>query len=314
MRCLIITPKRFYTFHGFLAEALESRGYEVSVVNDEYPENIIGILLGNLIPSISKLLTLRFFRKSLAQNVRYDLVIIIKGRGISIKTIKCLRDHAKKIIGYNFDSFRYNPSPLQWMKSLDKYATFDHQDSIDHGLEKIELFACVKDIECTDKTTDLSIVFRNHSDRLLYLDQISRLFSRIKSEIFIYEKNIITFLTNFMAHPILMVKWRKHFSFKALDYSSYIDMINRSVYTLDFAHPKQSGTTIRCFEALQCGTKIISNNKYILRNPAFNKNNVIIHPLNGNVEELYHFMQQKSKIKSKFKSRSINEFVDELLQ
>ena len=111
-----------------------------------------------------------------------------------------------------------------------------------------------------------------------------------------------------------MVKWRKHFSFKALDYSSYIDMINRSVYTLDFAHPKQSGTTIRCFEALQCGTKIISNNKYILRNPAFNKNNVIIHPLNGNVEELYHFMQQKSKIKSKFKSRSINEFVDELLQ
>ena len=314
MRCLIITPKRFYIFHEFLAEALEGRGYKVSVVNDEYPENIIGVLLGNFLPHISKLLTFKFFSKYLDQNAKFDIVIIIKGRGISNETVKCLRNHAKKTIGYNFDSFRYNPSPLQWMKCVDKYATFDHRDSIDHGLEKIELFVSIKDIEATDKTTDLSVVFKNHSDRLLYLDQISSLFTKIKSEIFIYEKNIITFIKNFIAHPLLMFKWRKYISFKPLDYSSYLDMINRSIYTLDYAHPKQTGTTIRCFEALACKTKIISNNKYILTNPAFNKNNVIIHPLKGNVEELYHIMKEKSKIKSEFKSRSIDEFVDELLQ
>ena len=78
MRCLVITPKRFYVVHELLDAALESRGYEVNVVNDEYPENIIGVLLGNLIPLISKLLTLKFFRKYLGQNVLYDLVIIIK--------------------------------------------------------------------------------------------------------------------------------------------------------------------------------------------------------------------------------------------
>jgi hypothetical protein len=314
MRCLLITPERFYIFHEFLAKALRERGYKVSVVNEEYPKNIIGVLLGNFFPPISKLLTFRFFSKYLDQNTRYDIVIILKGRGINNKTVKRLRNHTEKIIGYNFDSFRYNPSPLQWMKHVDKYATFDHQDSKDHGLEKIELFASNKNIEAIDKTTDLSVVLKNHSDRLQYLDQISPLFTKIKSEIFIYERNIITFIKNFIAHPLLMFKWRKYISFKPLDYSSYLDMINRSIYTLDYAHPKQTGTTIRCFEALACKTKIISNNKYILANPAFNTNNVIIHPLNGNVEELYQLMKAKSKINSEFKSRSIDDFVDELLR
>jgi hypothetical protein len=313
MRCLIITPKQFYLFHEFLAEALEKRGFKVSVTNDEYPENMLGIILGNFFPLISKLLTFNFFRKYFEQNPKFDIVIIIKGRGISNETIKCIRNHTKKIIGYNFDSFRYNSRPLQWMKCVDKYATFDHRDSIDYKLEKVELFASIKDIEPRDKTIDLSVVFKNHSDRLLYLDQISALFNKIKSEIFIYEKNIMTLTRNLFAHPLLMFKWRKYISFKPLDYSSYIDMISRSIYTLDFAHSKQTGTTMRCFEALACKTKIISNNKYIFANPAFNAENAIIHPLNGNVEVLFQHMAGK-KINSEFKSRFIDDFLDELLR
>ena len=68
MRCLIITPKRFYLFHEFFALALKKRGYEVSVVNDEYPENIIGVLLGNFMPTISKILTHRFLNKYIVKN------------------------------------------------------------------------------------------------------------------------------------------------------------------------------------------------------------------------------------------------------
>ena len=203
MRCLIITPKRFYLFHEFFAFSLKTRGYEVSVVNDEYPENIIGVLLGNFMPTISKLLTHRFLNKYIAKNEKYDLVIIFKGRGVSEKTIKSLRNNAARIIGYNFDSFRYNPSPLSWMKSVDKYATFDHQDSIDYGLEKIELFASVEDIECVEKSNDLAVILKNHSDRLLYVDQISRIFKKIKTVIFIYERNVFTYIKNFFSTQYL---------------------------------------------------------------------------------------------------------------
>jgi len=314
MRCLVITPRRFYVFHEFLAKSLESHGYEVSVVNEEYPENIVGVLLGNFIPFISKRLTLNFFEKYLPLHGKYDVVIIVKGRGVSVEVIKHLRKYAKRIIGYNFDSFGYNPNPLQWMRSVDKYATFDHKDSKEHNLEKIELFSSVERIEPTEKTTELSVVFKNHSDRLLYLDQVSRLFPGITNEIFIYERNILTFIKNFISHPRLMIKWRKFISFKPLDYPSYLDMINRSVYTLDFAHPKQTGTTIRCFEAMACKTKIISNNKYILTNPVFNETNTIIHPLNGNVDELFRLMKEKRDTKGGFESRSIDQFVDDLLR
>ena len=131
MRCLLITPMRFYLFHEIFRTALEARGYDVSIVCDLYPKKIyiIGLLLGKYIPSMSKLLTLRFFKKYLRHNGEYDLAIIVKGRGISIEMINLLRNHAKRILGYNFDSFRLFPSPLQCMKSIDKYATFDHRDS-----------------------------------------------------------------------------------------------------------------------------------------------------------------------------------------
>ena len=111
-----------------------------------------------------------------------------------------------------------------------------------------------------------------------------------------------------------MLKWRKYISFKPLDYSCYIDIINRSIYTLDFAHPKQTGTTIRCFEALACKSKIITNNKNIFTNPAFNEKNVIIFPLKGNVEKLYEVMKEKKRLMCEFKARSINDFVDDILK
>jgi len=199
------------------------------------------------------------------------------------------------------------------MKSIDKYATFDHRDSKKHDLLKIELFTSVNNIQPTEKTTDLSVVFKNHSNRLLYLDQISGLLPRIKSEIFIYEKNFIAFIIHLMRQPLLMFKWRKYIFFKSLDYSSYLNMISRSVYTLDIAHPRQTGTTLRCFEALDCKAKIISNNKFILTNPLFNETNVIIHAINGDVEKLYQLVKDKWKIKGEFKSRSIDDFFDELL-
>ena len=313
MRCLLITPKRFYIFHEFLAAELEKRGFKVCTLNDEYPKNIFGVLIGNFIPFLSKLLTYLFLRIYLTKADRYDLIIIIKGRGISKFTIKLLRQYSKKIIGYNFDSFRYNPSPLGWMTSVDKYATFDHRDSEDYNLPKIELFASVDDVGSIKKTIDLSIILKNHSHRLLYLDQISVLFSKLRYEVFIYESNIFTFMKNFIVHPLLNIKWRKYISFKPLDYSSYIDLIKRSIYTVDFAHPKQTGTTIRCFESIPCETKIISNNKYILNNPDFNVSNVIIHPLYGNIEVLFRNIIRNKNSQYRSKKRLINNFVDELL-
>ena len=88
MLCLLITPKRFYIFHKFLASALEERGYKVNIVNDEYPENIVGVLLGIFFSPISKYLTYKYFSKILNQNIKYDAIIIVKGRGISKKAIK----------------------------------------------------------------------------------------------------------------------------------------------------------------------------------------------------------------------------------
>ena len=47
-KCLLIIPKHFYSFQKQFSLNLEERGYEVVVVNDGYPEGILGRIIGKL--------------------------------------------------------------------------------------------------------------------------------------------------------------------------------------------------------------------------------------------------------------------------
>jgi spore maturation protein CgeB len=81
---------------------------------------------------------------------------------------------------------------------------------------------------------------------------------------------------------------------------------------LDLAHPKQSGTTIRCFEALSCGTKIITNNKFVTKNPFFDNYNTIFYDLKTlNLLSNYNNIKDN---KPKKIHRTIQDFMSELLK
>ena len=74
-----------------------------------------------------------------------------------------------------------------------------------------------------------------------------------------------------LRHPILFFKYRNFIHTKPLKKELYEDVISKSEYTVDYAHPNQTGTTIRCFEAAALGTRVITNNKFISKSLVFNK-------------------------------------------
>lgn len=313
--CLLIIPKHFYSFKDQFTQHLQNRGYSVTVANDEYPEGKLGLLLGKLKFPLMRRFTRRKFEEDFLPNASYDLTIIFKGRGISLKLISSLKQISKRIVAYNWDSFKFNSNPLSWKDQVDKYCTFDIQDSDRYNIPLVELFSNLEgDNLPSEKEVGykFSAVFRNHSDRLKYLDKVIRHFDINDKDIFIYifEQNEFFKVLNFLNSPILYMKYRKYIHKNSLIYDAYIDAIGKSVYTLDYAHPKQTGLTMRCFDALNMQTKIITNNVYIQSSPTFKEVNPIVYNMKTGSQT--GTINYNSVLKTT-KKRTISDFFDELL-
>jgi len=252
-------------------------GYDVTVSNHEYPDSVIGKIMGKLhIPLLLYITDYIISHKYINDEI-YDLTLIVKGRGISIPLMKKLKQASPKIVGYTFDSFQFNRAPLNWLNLANHYYTFDYRDGEHHSLPIVELFSSLpENQERKSFEYEISAILRNHSNRLRY---INRVFTNLPVEnkyIYIFEQNLFTFIRNFIRNPFLYILYFKYIFFKALPYAEYARIMRKSNFTVDFAHPTQSGITIRCFEALSSQTKIITNNPFVSRYRYFDQNNTIV--------------------------------------
>lgn len=312
--CLLIIPRLFYSYSEYIKKALILYDYDVTVTNDEYPANNIGKIMGKLRIPLLQYLTSKTIKRQFLKGKSYDLVLIFKGRGISAELIKQLKKVCPKVIGYSFDSFDYHMAPLKWFKHLSKFYTFDYRDGEEHGIPVIELFSSLpKNQSPRICNYEVSAIVRNHSDRLRYIDSVLSILYVKRKFIYIYEQNIFTFLRNFIKSPILYIKYRKHISFKSLSYDDYTRVMQESNFTIDFAHPIQSGITIRCFEALSSGTKIITNNSFVSKYKHFNETNTIIYSHTSDPEILRAKFAIMEKQKPDEFDRTINNFIEDLL-
>lgn len=281
LRCLLILPRGFYGFAGVLARALETQGYATTVANDEYPESIFGKIISKLGLSLSHRITRRVLTEQVLQGRSYDLILVIKGRGLDADTAALLRQHGRLVVGYHFDAFGFDRGPLRWRPQIERVCTFDYHDAQTEGLPLVELFTSLPPAPAKPtRRYRVSAVMRNHSQRLAYLDQVLRALddADVQGERFIYilEAHVFSFMANLLRHPLLYWKYRRHISRRALPYPDYVAAIADSELTIDYAHPRQTGITIRCFEALSAGTRIITNNASVRRSPWFAAEHAVV--------------------------------------
>jgi hypothetical protein len=291
-----------------------SKGFKVTVANDEYPEGTIGKILGKLHVPILMPLTEYVISKKYLKNKKYDLILIIKGRGIGKVLMQKLRGCSNRVIGFTWDSFRYNKAPLRWYRYATKFYTFDYRDADNFKIPVVELFSSLPSQKEEKKIEhNISAIFRNHSGRLKYLDKVLGILDPPRKFIYIYEQNIFFFLINFFSHPFLYFKYLNFIHIKPLQYDIYFQKLEASKFTLDYAHPSQSGITIRSFEALSKKTMIISNNPYMQRSAFFNNSNTIYFSENDNPEKLLSSYDLLKSSNPEFKIRSISDFIDDLI-
>ncbi len=313
--CLLIFPKTFYSFAKVLAAGLEQRGYAVSTANEEYPENAFGKILGKLgLHTLLAWTTERAISRKFLRGRSYQLVVVVKGRGLGRRLVGRLRSSGARVVAYNFDSFGYHGAPLRWYQDVDRYATFDYADAEKYGLPRVDLFSSLPEAAGAKEILyDVSAILRNHSDRLEYLDSILRALEPQRTFLFVFEQNVFTFVLNILRSPRLYAKYWGRISFKPLPYAQYAAVLRSSEYTVDYAHPQQTGITIRCFESLSAQTKVITNNPYVTRNPAFDEAMPIVYRDSRDDERLrQQYAAGRGQIPPR-RHRSIVEFMQELV-
>lgn len=313
-RCLLIAPLSFYSFHKTVAAGLEQRGYEVETLNDEYPLNSFGKVLGKVALALLRRLTLRSLRQLLDDRPRYDLVLIIKGRGLGPEAIRYLKSRADRVVGYNFDSFRFNPSPLDWHHLTHRYCTFDIQDARSHGLALVHLFSAAEISPSTERPYDLSIIQRVHSDRLAFAELILHsLPDNARKFVFLYESSLLTFALGLVRHPWLYVRLWPYISFKPLSHASAMEVLGGSRITFDYAHPLQSGITIRCFESQSLGVSILTNNLDAVRCGLFAEGSIAHLPQDADRSGAAALIAALLRHPVEPRRRSLGDFLNDLL-
>lgn len=283
-RCLLVIPRTFYAFARTLEQELLALGYAVTVANDEYPANRLGKAMGKLDLGLVRWLTRRAFATKFLNGPRWELTIICKGRGVGAALAQDLRRCSKRVVGYHWDAIAYDRATIRWTRDVDRVSTFDYRDAAEHGWPLVELFSTLPAPDPMPPLRyNVSAILRNHSRRLDYVDRVIGTLGDGGSFVYIFERSRLLCLARALLAPRLYWRWRHRIFFTSLPYSEYIETLATSDFTIDFAHPKQTGTTIRCFEALATGAKIITNNPFTAQSRHFGKHNVIV--FNGGVDD-----------------------------
>ncbi len=219
-----------------------------------------------------------------------------------------------QFVGYHFDAFRYERGPSRWSQRSKNIYTFDYQDAREHNLPVVELFSSLRSaVNQRSRRFDLSAIMRNHSERLIFLDMVMRAVQPRQYFIHIFESSALTAVFNFLRHPRLYIKYLPHISRKSLPYEEYSEILAASQLTVDYAHPSQTGITIRCFEAINVGTRIITNNASTLQCPLFAKNSVVVLSLSDDLNGFAARLADAQQAEVVPKRRSVEDFLLELL-
>ena len=314
--CLLIIPRTFYSFSKMFRTALESLGYDVIEANEEYPENALGKIMGKLDLEIVRKTTRRVVNKRFLQGKSYDLVVIIKGRGVGKQLVQDLKRHARKLVWYHFDALAYDRATARWSEGMDRISTFDYRDAEERGWPLVELFSAQPPLEQNlPIQIGFSAILRNHSNRLAYLDAVTRALDLKPDDgfFYIFEQNTFSLARNFLRHPSLYWRWRKKIHRSPLPYDEYRRVLATSDFTIDYAHDKQSGLTMRSFEALAVGAKLITNNPNIVRSSHFQTIHAIVFERNGDPALLKREVMKRQSERPPIKWRSVTDCVLEIL-
>lgn len=306
----------FFTYDKYLIKKLNELGADVDPF-EIYLNSINYKFIRKFKPSNIEIYKTNYYNKALSIN-NYDYILVRQGYQLSLSFYEQLRktNPNSKLINFHWDSIRqqYNYEPI--MKFFDKIFSFDYKDCTTHKeLQYLPLFY-------------IDEYYRFRSDGQDYKNDILFIGAwRNKERYDLIKKTekISDQLGLRFSHYLHQSLWTylisikegfapKEVRFKKLSHKEILNQFSISNTIIDFPSSFQTGLTIRTFEALAAGKKLITTNKNILREPFYDADYInIIDSDNFNLN--IDFIKSKPiiSIKEKIKEYSIENYICKLL-
>lgn len=275
----------FFKYEKAIAKRLSEIGAEVDFY-DERPSN------SNLSKGIIRLnkgfyhLKINKYYNHILDEIKgkkYDYFFLIKGEAIPTFFLEKIKENnpEMEMIYYNFDPLTEYPNLISNLKYFDKKFTFEYNDSVKFNIGFRPLFYLdeYKDLK-QNSHLDYDIVFIGsaHTDRYIVGENIRTIADKLnlKSYFYYYAMGRIAFRLKKIIDKNLKQFDINKVSFDKLNHQQIIDFYKKTKSVLDINKPFQNGLTIRTFEVLASGRKLITTNSDIKNYPFYCPNNILV--------------------------------------
>jgi hypothetical protein len=274
---------KFHEYPKFIQKGLVEQGYDVDVFYDFSTDS----LYNKLKNSNSKVLTVYtgFHKKKTLRKIKsnnYNKVFVIRGCGFDddfYKALKEIQSHAVFYL-YQWDSLK-NFNYLDVISNFDKVYSFDRVDcshNVNLHIKYHPLFYVSKAPYSGERRYDVFFVGGMTLERYCWLDEFEK--ELVRNNISYYFYRYVSPAQYF--NLLLKGRFLNPFKLKfiSLNYKGMSNYFSKSKLVIDIAHGLQTGLTMRTFDALANGCKIITNNRFIQSEKFYIPSNIVVLNLN----------------------------------
>lgn len=270
MRILFI-GRRFFGYECIISKELRDRGFHVDFVADVPFNSTLMKAITRVFWPLIKPYAERLMKKKIdavTQDSRYDCIFVVIGECLTVDLLRNLKKRypSAKFSLHLWDSLGNRRQHLiKNFTFFDKVSSFDPHDSNKYKIFFRPLFysgdAVRPDMNCR---WDITFIGTNHSDRFRLLSRIHNDFDRTMSFFcYLYSHAKWVHLVYRIFRPSYWIKSELDVKFTPLSRLDYNDIIASSRCLIDIEHPAQKGLTIRTFEILAAGKKLVTTNAEI---------------------------------------------------
>lgn len=257
---LLIAPV-FYHYHTSIVSCLQNLGFNV-IFYPELPTGYYSKVVKNVSPSSYNRLIDKYFLQltESVESVNIDFVFVIRGEKMPEWFLSDMRTEnpTAAFVMYQWDSLRNN-NYEHLVKHFDRVFTFDPLDAASLNIGYLPLFY-IKTNESVDVVKDIDYLFVGslHSNRLELLTHFKKTLPKNENAHFhVY--------VSFSSYIKILLRGRfipfSDVSFRTLPFHRVSKLVARAKNIVDLCSPNQTGVTVRSFEALSSGCRLITNNR-----------------------------------------------------
>ena len=279
MKNIVLIAPNYMNYDHVIEQSLIELGFNVWKISDRPNANTIKKILTRITPMLNDFFYFReFYQFFMSIDEPIDVIFVVNGEGLSKKILK----YIAKMYGssfkvfYTWDSFKNKAQNYSIFDGFDRLSTFDLKDAHASGWRYEPLFFVsqekIKDINFNG---DVCFVGSYQYHRFKTLVKIKKI-NKIKSDLTLVCQSWLVYVYYLIKNIRNIGDYLSIVTLKKVNFKEVIVRYASSRAVLDLHSPSQSGLTIRVFETLSVGQKLITTSEIIDKHEFYNPKHIFV--------------------------------------